>query len=108
MRSADRPVSLFEKIHSKSFKNVGFQKFSKLHHSGVVPAMDYCAGVWAYRKHSSCSKIQSRAIRYFLGVHQKTQILALEGDMGWITSDVRRQTEMLRLTNRLIHMNDSR
>ncbi len=29
----------------KSFKNVGFQKFSKLYHSGVIPVMDYCAGV---------------------------------------------------------------
>ncbi len=27
--------------------------------------------------------------------------------MGWITSDVMRQTEMLRLLNRLIHMYDS-
>ncbi len=28
--------------------------------------------------------------------------------MGWITSDVSRQTEMLSLWNRLIQMNDSR
>ncbi len=28
--------------------------------------------------------------------------------MGWITSGVRRQTEMLWLSNRLIHMGDSR
>ncbi len=34
--------------------------------------------------------------------------MVLEGDMGWITSDVRRQTEMLYLWNRLIHMDDSR
>ncbi len=92
----------------KSFKNVGFQTFSKLYHSGIVSVMDYCARVWGYRKHSSCSNIQNRALRYFLGVHQKEPILALEGDMGWITSDVRRQTEMLRLWNKLIHMDDSR
>ncbi len=70
--------------------------------------MDYCAGVWGYRKHSSCSHIQNRALRYVLGVHQKAPILALEGDMRLITSDVRRQTEMLWLWNRLIHMDDSR
>ncbi len=35
-------------------------------------------------------------------------IVALEGDMRWITSDVRRQTEMLWLWNRLIHMDESR
>ncbi len=55
----------------KSFRNVGCQTFSKLYHSGVVPVMDYCAAVWGYRKHSSYSNIQNRALRYFLGVHQK-------------------------------------
>ncbi len=54
----------------KSFKNVRFQTFSELYHSGVLPVMDYCAVVWGYRKHSSCSNIQNRALRYFLGVHQ--------------------------------------
>ncbi len=44
--------------------------------------IDYFAGVWGYRKHSSCSYIQNRALRYFLGVHQNVSILALEGDMG--------------------------
>ncbi len=57
----------------KSFKNVGFQTFSKLYHSGVVPVMDYCAGVWEYGKHSSCSSIPNRALRYFLGYIKKHQ-----------------------------------
>ncbi len=29
------------------------------------------------------NKIQFRAIRYYLGVHPKTPLPALEGDMGW-------------------------
>ncbi len=45
---------------------------------------------------------------YCLGVHQKAPILALEGDMWWITSDVRRQTEMLQLWNRLDVFNNKR
>ncbi len=28
----------------KSLKNVGFQTFSKLYYSGIVPVMDYSAG----------------------------------------------------------------
>ncbi len=68
--------------------------FSILYHYGVVSVMDYFAGIWGYRKHSSCSNIQNRAPRHCLGVHQKAPILALEGDMGWITSDVRSQTEI--------------
>ncbi len=29
----------------KSLKNVGFETYSKLYHSGVVPIMDYCSGI---------------------------------------------------------------
>ncbi len=29
-----------------SFRNVGFKTYSKLYHSGVVPILDYCSGVW--------------------------------------------------------------
>ncbi len=70
-----------------------FQTFSKLHHSGVVPVIDYYAGVCGYEKLSSCSNMQNRTLQYFLGYM-----------IGWITSYVKRQTEILWLCNRLIHM----
>ena len=92
----------------KSFRNVGFKTFEKLYMNGVIPIMDYCAGVWGYGKMDSCNKVQYRAIRYYLGVHQKTPLLALEGDVGWIDSQRRRHVEMSRLWNRLIVMDDSR
>ncbi len=34
----------------KSFRNVGFKTYSKLYHSGVVPILDYCSGVWGFKK----------------------------------------------------------
>ncbi len=38
----------------KSFRNVGFKTYGKLYHSGVVPILDYCSGVWDFtQKHQS-------------------------------------------------------
>ncbi len=34
----------------KSFRNVGFKTYSKLYHSGVAPILDYCSGVWGFKK----------------------------------------------------------
>ena len=80
-----------------TFRNIGFKTFTKLFNSGVVPILEYCAGVWGDGKHECCEKIQQRAIRYYLGVHQKSPILAIEGDMGWFTCKNRRYVEMCRL-----------
>ncbi len=66
----------------KYFRNVGFKTYSKLYHLGVIPILDYCSGVWGFKKGIP-------AIRYFLGVHSKTPILALEGDTGWLIIEVR-------------------
>ena len=66
----------------KQFKDVGFNTFDKMYHSGVTSVMDYCAGVWGFKKIEACDKIQLRALRYYLGVHAKTPILAIEGDTG--------------------------
>ncbi len=34
----------------KSFKNAGFNTFSKMYNSHVIPAMDYSSGIWEYSK----------------------------------------------------------
>ena len=53
-------------------------------------------------------QVVNRAIRYFLGVHRFTPILAINGDMGWPLSLHRRWINMLRLWNRLIDMDNNR
>ncbi len=92
----------------KSLKNVGFETFSKLYQSGVVPIVDYCSGILGYGNLQICRKIQQRALRYYCGVHPKTPLLALEGDTEWIHPNVRRHTEMLRFWNRVLNMDESR
>ena len=80
----------------QNHKDVGFKTYSKMFHSCVVPVIDYCSSVWGYGQFDKIDMIQNRAIRYFMGVHRFTPILAITGDMGWITSIHRRWVNMLR------------
>ena len=98
--------SMISKIHS--FTAVGFETYTILYFSCVVPMMDYCSGVWGYRDFNKGDMIQNRAIRYFLGVHRFTPILAISGDMGWPVSLHRRWLNMLRLWIRLVGMDNNR
>ena len=53
-------------------------------------------------------QVQSRAARYFLGVHPKTPIPALYGELGWIPFKYKRWLYMCRMWNRFLAMEDNR
>lgn len=74
----------------------------------MVPVTDYGSSVWGYKSYAQLDYIQNRAIRYFLGVHRFTPILAIVGDSGWLPSQYRRWLNILRFWNRLLLMDDSR
>ena len=88
----------------KSLKNIGYDSFSKLFDACVYPVLSYGAGIWGMNKAVMIDRVQNRAIRYFLGVHPKTPIPALQGDMGWLPCNYRRFYDILRLWNRLVGM----
>ena len=71
-------------------KDFGFKTFEKLYYSCVVPVTDYGSSVWGYKSYAQLDYIQNTAIRYFLGVHRFTPILAIVGDSGWLPSQYRR------------------
>ena len=98
--------AVMSKIHS--YKDVGFKTYSQLYYSCVVPVLDYCSGVWGFKSFDKIDMIQNRAIRYFMGVHRFTPILAITGDMGWAVSTSRRWANVLRLWNRLVNMDENR
>ena len=105
--SANRALgSVFAKY--KENKGLGYNTYTKLYNTGVVPILDYGAGVWGYNCHKRAEIIQNRAIRFYLGVHRFASNLAVNGDIGWVTCDVRHKIEMLRLWNRLLSSNDDR
>ena len=51
--------------------------------------------------------IKNRAIRIYLGIHKFAPILALQGDMGWMSTENRQYLSMLRFGNRLLKLPDN-
>ena len=92
----------------KEFGNVGFKAFTKLFESNVATVSEYASEVWGYGENVSCERIQQRASRFYLGVHPKTPTLALIGDIGWSTAQLKRHRNIMRYWNRLIQMDDTR
>ena len=89
-------------------KGFGYDTYTTLYESGVIPIMDYCAGVWGYNVLDKIDTVQNRALRLYLGVHKFAPNKAINADMGWITSRTRRHISMLSLWNRLVQMDDNR
>ncbi len=92
----------------KSNKGLGFNTYTKMFHTGVCPILDYCSGVWGFSKYECIDTVQNRAIRFYLGVHKFAPNLAINGDMGWYMSAVRRKVEMMRFWNRVHKVNHDR
>ncbi len=92
----------------RTYKNVGYKTFTRLFDVSVSPILEYSSGVWGFKDYIKCERVQQRAIRYFLGVHPKTPLLALAGDFGWINTQIKRQCNMMKYWNRLIEMDNER
>ena len=70
--------------------------------------MDYSSGVWGFSNYNCLEAIQNRAIRIYLGVHKFAPTLALQGDMGWMSTENRQCLSVLRFWNRLLKLPDNR
>ena len=93
----------------KSFKDIGYDTYTKLFDSCVSPILEYGAGIWApHKKFPDIDNVSLRACRYYLGVHKYAPIPGIIGDMGWVPNTVRRQVASCRFWNRLIRMDDTR
>ncbi len=83
-------------------KGLGFFIFIILYHSGVR--------VQAYGDIKTLDKltIQNRAIRLYLEVYKFASNLLINGDVGWISCNLRRKSDMLYYQNNLVHMDSER
>ena len=88
----------------RQYKQIGYKCFTKLFESGVIPVCTYGCGIWGYNKHWFNQKLQYRAMRYFLGVHNKTPTLALQAETGWLDMKYIHILSIIRLYNRLVLM----
>ena len=93
---------------TKQFKDLGFNTFSKLVKSGVIPVLNYGSEIWGFMKFKTCENIQNRAARYFLGLHRFTPIPALRGELGWNDVFIERWISMVRYWNRLLKLEEDR
>lgn len=87
---------------------MGFYTYTKLFNCGVSPILDYGSEIWGYRKFKEIDSIQNKAIRIYLGVHKFAPLAAINGDMGWSDSNIRRKIAMIRLWNRILKMEPNR
>ena len=87
---------------------MGYKTYSNLYHKCVVLVSDYSAGVWGFNNYNKFDAVPNRAIQCFIGTHKYATNLAINRDMGWVTSNDMRKIEMIRLWNRLIVMNENR
>lgn len=92
----------------KCLNGLGYNCFTKLYESFVDPIMTYGSGIWGFRQFTCCDTIQNRAVRIFLGVHRFAPNYAINGDMGWYSTQNKRHQCMLRLWNRLVNLEDNR
>ena len=92
----------------KKLNGLGYYTYTKLYNSCVCPVLDYCSEVWGYKDFSKINSVQNRALRVYLGVHQRTSNLMINGDMGWTSCQTRRYIAMVRFYNRLLAMDDNR
>ena len=105
--SAGRALSsIISKFYT--YKNIGYNVYTKLFDSYVWPILDYCSSTWSYGKYKKSEQILNRAIRYYLGVHKSVPILGIQGDMGWVLPKYRYYISMFRYWNTLTKMENSR
>ena len=105
--SASRALGVVINKH-KAIGGFGYSTYTKLFDNLVVPILDYGSGVWGTKSFQQSQVIQNKAIRSFLGVHKFTPNLAIQGDMGWDSSNLRQRLNVLRLWCRFIMMPASR
>ncbi len=88
------------------FKNVGYKTFKKIFESNVESVLSYSISVSASKKYDF-ERVQSRVARYFFGVHPKTPIPVLMGELGWTPFKYKRWVSMCRTWNRFVSMEDT-
>ena len=59
--------------------------------ANINPIIEYGAEVWGKHKADNINQVILRSLRFFLGVHRYTPIIAILGDTGWIIPEVRRE-----------------
>ena len=92
----------------KSLGGMPFDVYSKLYDSLVWPVIAYGAALWVDRTFACIDVVQSRAMRFYLGVGIYTPTAAVTEDMGLELAIVKQWKCVGNFWYRLCNMNNSR
>jgi hypothetical protein len=87
-QSASRALGLLI-AKCKSALGLPYEVFTHLYDSTVWPTISYGSAIWGYRSYSCVNAVQFRAMRFFFGVGRYTPNVAVSGEMGWISPEIR-------------------
>ena len=73
-----------------------FSVFNRLFASCVIPVLDYGVIIWGIYNCSKLKRVQMTAARTFLGLNRYTPILGMEGDIGWVSCQLRVNISILK------------
>ena len=105
--SAGRALgALVAKYHN--LNGLGYDSYTKIYQSTVVPVSDYASGVWGGKASVICNKVHFRDIRSYLGVGKFTPVAALMGETAWDTPTVRHKIAKIKLWLHLQFLPESR
>ena len=106
-KSATRALGVIICKH-KSLGGLSYTCFKKLYDTGVESILRYGAGVWGNKEHRILSSVQNKAARYLLGVQKTCSNIAVMGELGWGSWNIKQYTEVVRMWLRLSNMDPSR
>ena len=70
--------------------------------------MDYFSGIWSFLKYPAIDKVHNRACRFYLGLHVKAPIPALQAEIGWMLPKYRHFLNIFKNWNRYNKMDANR
>lgn len=86
----------------------GLRTYTQLIESCVFSVCDYGAEVTGHKTPREIDNVMLHAARYYLGVNKFCPLPCLHSEMGWLSSDKRRQHCIIRYFNRLMKLEDNR
>lgn len=72
----------------------------------LIPVLDYCSGSWRFINFSCEDGVQNCAVKFFVGLHRFTPLLAQNGEVGWLPATHRGWMNFFRMWNHLMMMDE--
>ena len=86
--------------------DMGYETYTTLCDSYILPVANYVAGVWGFRDYPAPQVLQNKMQRFFLGVHTYAPLPAVHSEMDWLEMRKLRWLDMIRLFNRIVSMSN--